>query len=161
MPETAYLFPGCRVTFDGAGVCTWFPGGRTSPVATNADHAFHAARVRALGGACPWAGEYNLGHELGHHLVGVHVFGRPSSRVVYASAHGLPQEDPGRELEEWYVTALQYLAAGADPDDHGALIDVAKKASPARLARVLNFLLEAARLGVPQVTVPVPEGDRA
>lgn len=125
------------------GTVTLYPDGASSPVAVNRDHEWHSCR---LGGA--WtAARYNLAHELSHHLVGVYVLGRPSSPVVWRSAHGLPMEDPARELEEWLATALTYHAAGADVADWGALMDVQKVCSPARLAALLRWLLAAADLG--------------
>lgn len=56
---------------------------------------------------------HRLEHELLHHLVGIHVFGLPSSGVIYRDAHGEPQEEQQAKREEWLVTALTYALHGS------------------------------------------------
>lgn len=74
---------------------------------------------------------HRLEHEVFHHLVGTHVYGEPSSPVVWREAHGASHAPDTADLignrdpscwqeEEWLVTALTGWLHGRSHRDHGA-----------------------------------------
>lgn len=154
---TTFRFPGdFRLTYSAAGghAVTHYALGRWSGCGVNDDDRYHAARL----GINPE--EHRLQHELAHHIVGglfgpAPVGGCP---IIYRDAHGLPQPQPESDLLEWRITALQYHARGRSYDAGriGALLDIERAgADPYRLGTLLETLLAVARLGVPEIAVPL------
>lgn len=145
MPLLTVQFPTFRVEHHADGTTvTHYPDGTCSPVQVNADHALHAEQI----GPPMTPALFNLGHELAHHLIGIHVREKETSPIIWGAAHrkkGKPTFTG--QIEEWLANELQYYAAGGEVLDFGALMDIQKKVSPRYLARLLNWLLEGARLG--------------
>jgi len=84
---------------------TRYAGGRWSGCAPVPDDAFHAERLGIT------RSEHRLEHELAHHLFG-YAKGFVGSPIIWRDAHGVAQKQPDSDLEEWMVTALQYLSHG-------------------------------------------------
>lgn len=127
---------GHTLTVYGAGENRWWSG--SDP---NQDDAYHAERLGIT------QREHRLQHELAHHLVGfAYYWNSHGSPIIWRDAIHEVQPTRDAELEEWMVTALQYLSCGRDVQDYGAILDLSKKAPVQELARILNWCMEAVRL---------------
>jgi len=129
-----YAFPDFTIEYnpETGAVTTKYPDGTYCPVQVNPDHEYHGNLLYISGG------EYNLLHELAHHVVGK-AMGNKTCPIVWASAHQLPMPH-NAQLLEWYITALSYFTLNTsmrDPKEWGAIQDLAKVSDVYRLRKKL------------------------
>lgn len=144
MAGKIYMFQRFTMVYDEKGqlVTTAFPDNNNCVVATNKDHVYHA---KILGIK---AEEFNLLHEISHHIVGF-IYGHDNCPIVWASAHNLPMPENADDLE-WKITALSYFAMQKPMrHDHewGAIRELSKGsdvwAIAKRVMEVFNILKDA------------------
>jgi len=140
--------------YDPAGtVLTHYPDHTRTGGEVVEEDALHAEAL----GLSPL--EHRLLHELAHHVVALErgvTDGEHGCWILWRSAHGLPQREEAG-TDEWYVTAVSYAAYAAQlpsAGHYGALMDLqALGIHVPTLCRRLRWLMDAARLGVPEVVV--------
>lgn len=117
-------------------VTTKFQDGTQCEVFTNPDHHFHG-KITGIKGV-----EYNLLHELGHHMVAL-AYGEKWCPIVYASAHRLPMPE-NAEILEWIITSVSYVALSKpmrDVKEWGAIMRFAEVCNPMEVANRLGLLV--------------------
>ncbi len=99
-----YQFPHFTLEYDEKKeiVTTTFKDGAKCVVDKNSDHDFHGNLTGITGG------QYNLLHEMAHHLVAL-ALDEIYCPIVFASAHHMPMPEDA-ELREWVITAVSYMA---------------------------------------------------
>lgn len=140
--KTIYIFPHFQLVVTDTEVITIYPDDTWTGGPVVPDDHVHAERMEIS----PFM--HRITHELLHHVCAT-VRELPDSqehgcRILWRSAHDIPQEQPEADLDEWYVTAMSYLVHDArmpTPEHYGALIDLERLTSVADIAAIVRWLL--------------------